>query len=97
LLIMDAPVPTVSPTVTQTTIPPTRTPTHPITPKQPTATITLGPSPTSTKEAALVATSNRHNLGLIVIVFCGIGLLAVIAFTFFRRPSKVTGLREKER
>jgi LysM repeat protein len=96
LLIMQAPTSTVSPTVTLTPIPPTRTPTHPITPKPPTATITVGPSPTSTKEAAIAATSNRHNLGLIIIVVCGIGLLAVIAFTFSRKPSKVPS-REKER
>jgi LysM repeat protein len=96
LLIMDAPTPTVSPIVTLTPIHPTRTPTHPVTPKPPTATITVGPSPTSTKEAAIAATSNRHNLGLIIIVVCGIGLLAVIAFTFFRKPSKVPS-REKER
>jgi LysM repeat protein len=96
LLIMEAPTPTVSPTVTLTPIHPTRTPTHPVTPKPPTATITVGPSPTSTKEAAIAATSNRHNLGLIIIVVCGIGLLAVIAFTFFRKPSKVPS-REKER
>jgi hypothetical protein len=96
LLIMDAPTPTVSPTVTLTPIHPTRTPTHPVTPKPPTATITVGPSPTSTKEAAIAATSNRHNLGLIIIVVCGIGLLALIAFTFFRKPSKVPS-REKER
>jgi LysM repeat protein len=96
LLVKEAPTPTVSPTITETTIPPTRTPTHPITPKPPMATITLGPSPTSTKEAAIAATSNRHNLGLLIIVFCGIGLLAVLAFAFFRRPANVTNSRKKE-
>ena len=96
LLVLDVPTPTVSPTVTLTPIPPTRTPTHATTPKSPGATRTFGPSPTSTKEAAILATSHRHDLGLLIIILCGIGLLAVIVFTFFRRSSKGTDVHEKE-
>jgi len=96
LLISEAPLASVSPTGTQTTIPPTRTPTRPSTPKPPTTTITQRPSPTPTKEAAFAATSSRHNLGMTIIVICGIGLLAVIALTFFRRPTNAVNSREKE-
>ncbi len=94
LLVLQAPTATVSPTVTITPIPPTRTPTHPVTPKP--ATLNSQASATPTKESAVALTSNRHNLGLLIIIICGIGLLAVIAFAFFRRPAKATDVRKKE-
>lgn len=97
LLIQPAPTPTVSPTVTQTPIPPTRTPTHPATPKSPTANTNIGLSSTPTPEVAINSTFSRHNLGLLIIIICGAGLLAVLAFSIFRPPSKVTDSRGKRR
>jgi hypothetical protein len=96
LLIQPAVTPTVSPTVTSTSIPPMRTPTHPVTPRPPTATFTPIPSPTPPSLVAGIPNLNRHNLGLLIIVICAIGLLAVGALSIFHRPSKVTGTQDKE-
>jgi LysM repeat protein len=86
LLIMQAPTPTVSPTITSTPIPPTRTPTHPVTPRPPTPTFTPSPTATPTSMITAIPGLTRHNLGLLIIIICAIGLLAVIAVSLVRRP-----------
>jgi LysM repeat protein len=97
LLIMHAPTPTVSPTVTITPIPPTRTPTHPTTPKPSTSALVTGsPSmiPPGTVEDSF---ASRRTVGLLIIIFSGIGLLAVMAFSFLRHPVKTSNSAKKDR
>ncbi len=79
LRIRDAFTPTLSPTITQTPRPPTRTPRPTFTPRptQPTATITATPTATRRPLVALPRVGT-HTIGILLVALCGLGLLVVV-------------------
>jgi LysM repeat protein len=88
LLIHPPFTPTVSPTVTLTPRPATRTsrPTFTARPTYPTAEPSFTPTPTP-PPSILVNIFNRRNIGIGLIILCGIGL-AVVGLTYLFRRSK---------
>lgn len=83
LLIRIAPTPTITPTITKTLRPPTRTPAPTSTARPPTAspTVTSTPTPTPFSLLNLLPARNsaaRRNLGIGLIVVCGLGLVWMI-------------------
>ncbi len=90
LIVRVAPTPTVSPTVTQTERPPTRTPAPTRTPRPPTAVPSITPTATATPFSLINALptlegASRRNLGIGLIVVSGLGLLAMLGTSIFRR------------
>lgn len=90
LLICAASTPTVSPTASNTPPPPTRTLKPTNTQGLPTLTFTPGPSITPTSHPLLPQTSSfqsnpRQSLGIILVVVCGLGLVAVLVSNFLKK------------
>jgi LysM repeat protein len=86
LLVRMAFTATVSPTVTQTPRPPTRTPRPTFTPgpTRPTATASLTPKPT--REPLLeLPKVNTRSIGIGLVVVCALGLAAVLVSWVVRR------------
>jgi LysM repeat protein len=89
LVVQIAPTPTLSPTVTKTSIPPTRTirPSQtPVTPK-PTASVTPTPLPTERPPFSIyeMERSQRVTIGLGMAIICLVGLIIVIIRGFLRQ------------
>jgi len=83
LLIRSSFTPTVSPTITETPIPATRTPRPTSTPlpARPTKTATLTPTATDQPllpEISAIKELDRRTLGVVIITVCGLGLAAMI-------------------
>jgi LysM repeat protein len=89
LLVRLAPTATLTPTVTNTPIPPTRTNTPTVTPKTPTKTPTLRPTATATPKILFsfenIDPVQRKSIGLGMTVICGIGLLMVFLIGFVKK------------
>ena len=81
ILVRRAFTPTISPTITDTPLPPTRTlwPTRTPRPTSNTSTPTITPSPTPQPLFPETTSLDRRTLGIIVIVICGIGLLVAVS------------------
>ncbi|MCC6147850.1 MAG: LysM peptidoglycan-binding domain-containing protein [Anaerolineaceae bacterium] len=90
LLVRPAFTPTLSPTITRTSRPATRTPRPTFTPQptRPTSTRTTQPSATA-EPLVTLPTFDRHWFGVGLVVICGLGLLSVL-FSGLRpkRPGK---------
>lgn len=91
LLIRQAQSPTPAPTGTNTQRPPTRTPTPTRTERPPTQTPTITFTPTPTTFSLVDALpelnpGSRRVVGIVLIVVCGLGLLALI-FSMLRKGS----------
>ena len=83
LLIRPSFTPTVSPTITETPIPATRTPRPTSTPLPTRPTETATPTPTATEKPLLpeipaIKALDRQTLGIAIIAVCGLGLAAMI-------------------
>jgi len=92
LILRQAFTPTVSPTVTETRIPVTRTPRPTVTPRptRPTATVALTRTPTKAPLLPALPTlkaSTSRILGITMIIICSLGLLGMI-FMSLRGRSK---------
>ncbi len=89
LLVRLAPTATLTPTVTNTPIPPTRTFTPTVTPKTPTVTPTIKPTATATPKVLFsfdrIDPIQRKSIGVGMAVICGIGLLMVVLLGFVRK------------
>jgi hypothetical protein len=84
LVIRPAFTPTISPTITETIIPPTRTPLPTATERPPTRTPTVTATITPTEkpllpEVTVLQDLDRRTIGIGIIVVCGLGLLTIIA------------------
>jgi hypothetical protein len=84
LAIRAAFTPTISPTVTETLIPATRTPSPTATARPPTRTPTLTITATPTvkpllPEISLLQSIDRRSIGIGIIIVCGLGLLMILA------------------
>jgi LysM repeat protein len=84
LVIRPAFTPTISPTITETIIPPTRTPLPTATERPPTRTPTVTVTITPTEkpllpEVTVLQDLDRRTIGIGIIVVCGLGLLTIIA------------------
>lgn len=92
LLVKLAPTATVSPTVTFTPIPPTRTITPTVTPKKPTITPTITPTSTATPKALfsieMIDPVDRRWIGIAMTAIGGLGFLAVVFFGFFKKEKR---------
>jgi LysM repeat protein len=90
LIVRQAASPTVTPTVTSTLRPPTRTPAPTRTPRPPTAVPSITPTASATPFSLLNALptlegSSRRSLGIGLIVVSGLGLLAMLGTSLFKR------------
>jgi LysM repeat protein len=83
LIIQAASTPTITPTITETSIPATRTPSATLTERPPTRipTITVTTTPTEKPllpEIGLLQSFDRRTMGIGIIAVCGLGLLMII-------------------
>jgi len=92
LLVQLAPTATISPTVTLTPIPPTRTITSTVTPKKPTVTPTITPTSTATPKALfsieMIDPVDRRWIGIVMTAIGGLGFLVVVIFGFFKKEKR---------
>jgi LysM repeat protein len=90
LVIRAAFTPTISPTITDTTIAPTRTPSPTATerPPSPTPTVTITATPTQKPllpEIDVLQSLDRRTIGIGIIVVCALGLLTLIASSLLKK------------
>jgi LysM repeat protein len=90
LVIRPAFTPTISPTVTQTTVPPTRTLAPTATERPPTRTAAPIMTVTPTEKALLpevdlLQSLDRRTIGIGIIVVCALGLLTIIASSLLKK------------
>ncbi len=89
LIVQLAPTPTLSPTITNTPIPATRTIKPSITPITPKPTITITPTPSATPEPPFsiygMERSQRLPIGIGMAIICLIGLLIVVIKGFIKK------------
>jgi LysM repeat protein len=90
LVIRPAFTATISPTITQTTVPPTRTPSPTATERPPTRTAAPTVTVTPTEKALLpeidvLQSLDRRTIGIGIIVVCALGLLTIIASSLLKK------------
>lgn len=89
LLVKLAPTATITPTITLTHIPPTRTSSPTATPRTPTSTATVTLTPTETPKVLFdfnkIDANQRKTVGFVMVAICGIGLLFVVLAGFIRK------------
>lgn len=87
LVIRKAPTPTVSPTRTPTLMRPTRTTTATLAPTTPMPTRTITPTSAPTFKDTLEKV-DRPTVGLVMVAISGVGLLAVVIASLFKKKPK---------
>lgn len=92
LLVVQPPTPTLSPTITLTPIPATRTTTPTATPKTPTVTATITLTPTITPRPPFsiqkMETGKRKTIGIGITAICSLGLLFSLYVGFIRKDKQ---------